>query len=69
MPDKDSLAEAPEHDPERLVAEFLGAELVVGEPRRGDVPGTGSVIRVGRWLLTSGDTLAKWACGRRTCAS
>ncbi len=32
VPDKDSLAEAPEHDPERLVAEFLGAELVSESP-------------------------------------
>ena len=32
VPDKDSLAEAPEHDPERLVAEFLGAELVSERP-------------------------------------
>jgi DNA polymerase III subunit gamma/tau len=32
VPDKDSLAEAPEHDPERLVAEFLGGELVSETP-------------------------------------
>ena len=32
VPDKDSLPEAPEHDPERLVAEFLGAELVSESP-------------------------------------